>query len=238
MKYDDPTQDLHIDLEEGLQVLDGEKAEQLVRFRKGNNNAGYGDFGRMEIQQYFLSAYLKKVFTINSALNSAEIFDALSDFVQTDATLNDVIGLMQDTKDMDFNKVYSHTLPGTDAKIDGIYYYTPPSIADLRSFYTTSLEADQFPQQDSRGYALKILNGNGTSGLANEYQTIFEDLGYIVSETGDYSGTRALKTMIIVPEMGLGQELKSQFKLSEVIVDPNRLSSPNEILIILGKIEL
>ena len=34
MNYDDETQDLHIHLEEGYQHLDGDKAEQLLRFRK------------------------------------------------------------------------------------------------------------------------------------------------------------------------------------------------------------
>jgi hypothetical protein len=31
-----PTQNLHIPPEKGLQLLDGKKAEQLVRYRKGN----------------------------------------------------------------------------------------------------------------------------------------------------------------------------------------------------------
>lgn len=238
MNYDDPTQNLHINLQEGLQLLDGDKAEQLVRFRKGNNNSGYGDFGRMEMQQYFLSAYLKKVFTLDTAFNITEVFNSLSEFVQTDATLNDVLALMQTTKHIDFDKVYSHTLPGKDNRIDGIYYYDPPSVSELKAFYSTSLTADQFPQQDSLEYSLRILNGNGSSGLADEYQALFEKLGYAVDETGDFNGTRTIKTQIIVPELGLGQDLKSHFKLSEVIVDPNRLGSKNEIMIILGKLEI
>ena len=36
MKYDDPTQDLHINLKAGMQKLDGEKAEHLLRFRHSN----------------------------------------------------------------------------------------------------------------------------------------------------------------------------------------------------------
>ena len=41
MNYDDETQDLHIHLEEGYQHLDGDKAEQLLRFRKNNDGTGY-----------------------------------------------------------------------------------------------------------------------------------------------------------------------------------------------------
>ena len=35
MYYSDPTQDLYIDLQPGLQTLNGEQAMGLVRFRKG-----------------------------------------------------------------------------------------------------------------------------------------------------------------------------------------------------------
>ena len=47
MDYDDDTQDLHIHLKAGQQKINGEKAEQLVRFRHNNNgttySAEYGD---------------------------------------------------------------------------------------------------------------------------------------------------------------------------------------------------
>src|SRR5699024_3279078 len=57
MKYDDPTQDLHIDLKAGVQMIDGEKAEQLLRFRKNNDGTSYpteygdNDTGRMRTQR-------------------------------------------------------------------------------------------------------------------------------------------------------------------------------------------
>ena len=60
MDYDDPYQDLHIHLKEGRQVLDGEKAMQLVRFR------GYddGDIGRVAVQQDFLKALIKECLSL------------------------------------------------------------------------------------------------------------------------------------------------------------------------------
>ena len=41
MDYDDPTQGLQIHLEKGLQKINGEKAEQLLRFRHNNNGTTY-----------------------------------------------------------------------------------------------------------------------------------------------------------------------------------------------------
>lgn len=65
MKYDDITADppLHIDLKPGRQVLDGEKALQFLRYRKGNSKKeGYidGDLGRIKAQQEFIKAFIDK----------------------------------------------------------------------------------------------------------------------------------------------------------------------------------
>lgn len=70
MNYEDPTQDLYIHLEAGPQYIDGDKAMQLLRWRKnndayGNAYGGYpnGDLGRIETQQAFLKAVLEKCLT-------------------------------------------------------------------------------------------------------------------------------------------------------------------------------
>ena len=57
MDYDDPTQDLHIHLKQGMQKIDGEEAEQLLRFRHNNDGTSYpyeygdNDYGRMRTQR-------------------------------------------------------------------------------------------------------------------------------------------------------------------------------------------
>jgi LCP family protein required for cell wall assembly len=63
MKYDDPTQNLHIDLQKGPQHLDGPKAVQFMRFRQNNPGipGGYpdGDLGRIKAQQAFIKAFAR-----------------------------------------------------------------------------------------------------------------------------------------------------------------------------------
>lgn len=66
MKYDDRKQNLHINLKAGEQLLDGDKAEQVVRFRHNNNGSTYPesygieDIGRMKTQRAFLTALAKQ----------------------------------------------------------------------------------------------------------------------------------------------------------------------------------
>ena len=73
MKYDDPSQDLYINLKEGQQTLNGDKAEQLLRYRHGNldkktgrylgtypEEYGGDDYGRMRSQREFMMATAKQ----------------------------------------------------------------------------------------------------------------------------------------------------------------------------------
>jgi len=57
MKYDDNSASLHIDIEPGLQTMNGKEAMNFIRFR----NANRGDIARIERQQIFLRAAIKKL---------------------------------------------------------------------------------------------------------------------------------------------------------------------------------
>ncbi|NLN15437.1 MAG: LytR family transcriptional regulator [Tissierellia bacterium] len=111
MKYKDPTSNppLDIDIRPGRQILDGEKALDFIRYRKGNNKMGYvdGDLGRIRAQQEFLKAFLSKVKD-----NIITLITKGLRYVETDVGLLDalsygrkVIGIS--TEDLEF-----HLLPG------------------------------------------------------------------------------------------------------------------------------
>ena len=62
MNYDDKSQNLHIHLKKGVQMIDGKKAEMLLRFRHNNNGTSYpveygdNDYGRMKTRTKFSSS--------------------------------------------------------------------------------------------------------------------------------------------------------------------------------------
>lgn len=62
MRYSDPEQDLYINLKAGWQHLDGDKAEQLVRYRRYPR----GDLQRIEMQQLVVQALIDKALKIES----------------------------------------------------------------------------------------------------------------------------------------------------------------------------
>ena len=76
MKYTDKKQGLYIDLKKGYQLLDGDKAEQVVRFRHNNNGTSYpssygdNDIGRMKTQREFIKVLVKQVTSKDLLKNS------------------------------------------------------------------------------------------------------------------------------------------------------------------------
>ena len=123
MSYDDPTQDLHIHVDKGEQKLDGDKAMQLLRWRKNNKlvnghvvnyDAEGGDVRRIQIQQDFLKATLQqcleKVRDLPTILRLGRIF---LENVETDLPLNSVAYLAQSAVlgGLSMEDVTFHTMP-------------------------------------------------------------------------------------------------------------------------------
>lgn len=88
MDYDDPTpgQDLHIHIKKGKQVLDGDKAEGFVRFRKNNDGTGYpmGDLQRIQAQREFITALVKKVISADGLSKIPDLLKIAKDNLKTD----------------------------------------------------------------------------------------------------------------------------------------------------------
>lgn len=126
MNYDDPTQNLHIHLKKGLQVLNGKKAEQLVRYRKGNyKGQGYteGDLGRISMQQDFMRALIKQKLNIRYLPKSQKIFSILQQYVKTNITLADITQYIGSVAKIEDDEIKTFTIPGTSKMISGKWYF-------------------------------------------------------------------------------------------------------------------
>lgn len=116
MKYEDPYQDLYIDLKAGYQLLDGEHALQLMRFRAGYSNQ---DIGRSQTQRNFLVAMVKQTITLSNVSKVTSLIEILNQYVDSDMPLNNMVYFATQSIGMDLNTALeSTTLPG-----DWIYPY-------------------------------------------------------------------------------------------------------------------
>lgn len=125
MHYSDPYQDLYIDLKAGLQLLDGEKAEHLLRYRSGYATA---DIGRIEVQQNFMKAFIAQTLSKGTILSNPGVYlDAVFkyDFVKTNAAASDIVSYALLAGGIDIGNVHTMTLPGGPAMRGGQSVYLP-----------------------------------------------------------------------------------------------------------------
>ena len=109
--YNDPEQDLQIYLKKGRQLLDGEKAEMLVRYRSGYLR---GDLDRLDMQKKFLAALFARLKdTVNSS-NAYALAEAVLPHVTTDVSLPLAVALGLEALRVDSSSLVMLTLPGED----------------------------------------------------------------------------------------------------------------------------
>lgn len=119
MKYDDPTQNLHIDFQPGMTHLDGKAAVEFMRWRKNNSGvktgvSGYtgGDEQRIEKDQKFLKYLASQVFTLKNVTRIPSFAQAVFKNVETDLTAGEVLWLAWQLYDVKNENINMMTLPG------------------------------------------------------------------------------------------------------------------------------
>lgn len=108
MNYDDPAQDLHIHLKKGLQLLDGDKAEQFVRFRR----YPMGDIDRVAAQQAFMKAVAEQKLNASIIPRIPELYKALESNLKTNITLSVVTKYLTNLADLTSENIHMYALPG------------------------------------------------------------------------------------------------------------------------------
>lgn len=127
MDYDDPYADppLKIHLKKGLQVLDGQKSMQLIRWRKNNGSEGTGDIDRIKRQQDFMTAAVKKAFGLKLPM----VIKAAYDNINTNLSAKEMVYLGTKMLGVDLSTIEKNTLPGNVDMKNGYSYMMPDEAA-------------------------------------------------------------------------------------------------------------
>lgn len=119
MYYNDPYQNLNINLKKGMQYLDGEKAHQLVRFRKYED----GDIGRIKVQQKFIKAFLAKLISMKNITKINSIIYEIMDNTKTDVKFSDIIKNINAIGIIKSENIKMFSLQGESKMVNGVSYY-------------------------------------------------------------------------------------------------------------------
>ena len=119
MDYDDVTQDLHIHLKAGVQEIDGEKAEQLLRFRHNNDGTSYpseygdNDIGRMRTQREFITAVVEQTVKLENITKLGSILDIANRNLITNINFNTLKDYLPYAVEFSTENLKTASLPGS-----------------------------------------------------------------------------------------------------------------------------
>lgn len=234
MYYEDPYQDLYIDLQEGVQTLDGKHAEMLVRFRKGYAE---GDVGRVKTQQLFLEALAKKVTSPEMITKIPQLVPVLFDAIKTDTQLSEITGYYNYMKAFDTQNMSFDIIPGEGKMMNGKSYYVideaaMPEFID-RVVHDKVIE-EEIPVVVDKAVTIEILNGSGVTGAAGTAKATLESAGYTVSNIGNYQDQQMETTYIYAKDMTKAEQFKGYY--AQGVVEEKQ-DIAYDIQIVLGKVQ-
>ncbi len=181
MKYDDPTQDLHIDLKAGLQKLDGNKAEQLLRWRHSNTKNGvmttypseYGndDFGRMRTQRDFIVATMKQTLKPGNIFKIGQLLEIANKNVETNIELSLAKDYVPYAVEFNTDEIKTAVLPGTTPDVketNGVSIFVVNKTEAKELINSMFYEEEN---NDSENNTTNSIEGNSTSNSSTNSTT-------------------------------------------------------------------
>lgn len=264
MDYDDTSQDLHIHLKAGEQKLDGDKAEQLVRFRHNNNGTSYpseygdNDLGRMRTQREFIMQVIKQTAKPENIFKLGQILDIAKENVITNIDINTAKDYIPYIVEFNTENILTATLPGTVPSLKStnnvsIYVVNKTEAKELieEIFFNRDLEktlegegstseanitsAESSQAISKSDIKLEVLNGSGESSNLQKVVKELEGAGYKVTRTGSTNTTS--KTIIVNKKDAKDaflKNIKDVIGVGEISTSESS-SSKVDITIIIGK---
>jgi len=116
MVYDDPDQNLHINIGRGYKTLYGRDALHFARYRTGNDpGRTISDYKRIENQQQVIRAVVDKLLRPSNILKIPEFIDIFNENVYTNLRPEDMLWFANEFKKISGSDILqSHVLPTTD----------------------------------------------------------------------------------------------------------------------------
>lgn len=191
MKYDDTSQNLHINLKEGMQKLNGNQAEQVLRFRHNNDGSTYPesygtqDTGRMRTQRDFISALLKQTLKPSNILKIGEFIDIASKNIKTNIPIETLKDYIPYAVEFSTDNLRTATLPGEPKEMNGVWLYLTDdeeAQAMIAQYFFDCPTEDEVTNEMP---TLQILNGNSDFSKLKEVVNKYKEKGYNVLKVGN-----------------------------------------------------
>ena len=179
MDYEDFTQDLYVHVKAGYQLLDGETAEGVVRFRHNQDGTTYPeeygqeDLGRSRTQRAFLTELANQTLKPQNLLKIGGFIDIFYDNVKTNMNISDIKDYLPYAINFDTSNVKTGIIPGDVKLCNGVsvYIHDKKGTSDIVDELFGNKDDDE-NSQNRDGENLNTIGNNITnndaSNTANE----------------------------------------------------------------------
>lgn len=246
MRYVDRAGGLDINIQPGLQTLDGKTALHFVRFRKD----ALGDIGRIQRQQQFLKAMLKKAYDPRVIIRLPELAAQAMKIFRTDMSTSfalQLAGFIQNEVGRE-NMLFS-TLRGTPATIDGLSYwmgdvrdakrFLNAPLAELNGEQTESVPHDADSAAESQGREKKAAENKITAAQLAELVKSMPESIAVLNGTGKSGVAGEISTRlqkIGVDVVHTGNAKHFDYRYSNIVYPSDAPASVKETAKTLGKL--
>ncbi len=243
MDYDDETQNLAIHLKAGYQLIDGKKAEQLLRFRHNNDGTSYpieygdNDYGRTRTQREFISETLKQTLKASNILKLGKILDIANKYVETNIDIDLAKKYIPHIVDFNTENIKSGLLPGKSELCNGvwIFLHDKKETKTMVEEYFLNQDEENTNIEQSKNIKVELLNGSGNEKILNEVAEKLKKAGYTVSKTGT---TTVTSKTTIINKTNKSSEISNDIKTilgTGIISTSSSGNSETDYKIIIGK---
>ena len=218
MDYDDNTQDLYIHLKAGYQLLNGQQAEWVVRFRHNNNGTSYSieygdnDLGRMKTQREFIKAVLSQTMKPSNLTKINDLIKIATEEVETNLSWDLIKKYIPALLNFNTDNLVTAQLPGTAQYCNQLSFFLAdktkskevvnelflkqPEESDENGNVVGNTTANEVTTTKSNSQiTIEVLNGTGTTSKFTSAVTQLQNQGYKISKKGQTNATRT--TLII-----------------------------------------
>lgn len=178
MHYNDFSAHLYINFNKGDYILNGERAEQFLRFRKDS----LGDIGRVYRQQKFIKALIEKIKAPETLKKIPELLKLASLYTRTDMNIYQLSQYASIAREIDLNKVEFVTLPGSPNKKGIISYWILDP--DKTQQTINRIIYHKKAEMSANDISVGIMFSNAQEIKAFEIRDQFKNLGYDVNCMG------------------------------------------------------
>lgn len=225
MKYQDDSQRLYINLNQGKQILDGRKAVMYMRYRHDE----LGDIGRVQRQQAFIREVINQKLKLETISRIPDILAVVRENLDTNMSLQELLAVAMVMSKIDRQNTKMLMLPGrfsTSAEFPLSYWIVDEQrLARLmQEHFNVAYPDELWAVEDRTPETLRIVVQD-TTYFPDKIKTATQklvDAGYTLTFADNLLPTQILDTTAIIAQNGdrkSAESIQTVLGVGEVILE-------------------